>query len=1300
MTNEARRRGGTPERLPRIPSAWLASRNAFTRLDEHTLTLPGDREWWRDVGEGDAVLVAEEHGEEWRAVHVGRVYRVRSTISETTLYFDVSRRVDAEPSLASLGFDGHDPRVLVARVDWAAFAKAVRDSTGAAWETLPTSDDQAYVRELLRLAVVDDLLGPADGPHEEIVEMSVRDRYLVGKLAPVDVIANPVATLDADEDADEPSDLRPLEGVAADPGQALEGASGRVNPEEEASELDASRNASIVPSSFGLTFCVDADATHVEVEATWGRYERRESERHANAKTLKPLRAWKRIPSGGKFALSLDAATIEAVAPDPACPGVVVRGRVRLSPNGRDRLVTLFLVNTQREPDANVDAAWLFQPELVVRDLGREGSFRRRPPLEEDGTDAERAALAMLYREQVEFAVGHGVAVSARVSPFDFERATEVRTRVMPSYEVPITETPPLDGVPSDFLDMRRLAAMDREALVAGLDAFVASYTEWIVAQRKRIATDVADWEDTANAALERCEHVRDRLREGVDVLRHDDDALAAFRFANLAMADQRVRSIFALRRRRGETLSVGDVDVPRNHSWRAFQLAFVLLGVPSLANPAHKDRTSDVDAEADLLWFPTGGGKTEAYLGVAAFAMAMRRLRPDLGDLDGSRGLSVIMRYTLRLLTMQQFQRASALMCAMERLRAAEPTLWGRSPFRIGLWVGQKSTPNTVEEAHEAIKAEKDGKRPRAASPAQLTTCPWCGAEIDPKRDVVVDRDRGATSLYCSDVVDACPFSDTNGPGLPVVVVDEELYHRPPSMLIATVDKFAMMAWKGQVRTLFGRVEAECPRHGLLWPDSECSGAHPVKGKLPATTVRKVRQIRPPDLIIQDEFHLISGPLGTMVGLYETAVDALCSWRLGDATVRPKVLASTATVRKADEQVVGVFLRRATVFPPHGVDVGDNFFSRRTPTSEKPGRSYLGVCAPGSSKPAMLIRVYVALLTGAQALFERFGAAADPYMTLVGYFNALRELGGMKRLCEDDVQTRSFRVSMSAIERPGLVQRSVREVVELTSRVSNRDIPLTLDRLETKHKAAWSKGEARAVDVVLATNMLSVGVDVNRLGLMAVNGQPKTTAEYIQATSRVGRSSPGLVVTVLSWSRPRDLSHYETFEHYHATFYQHVEAQSVTPFAPRALDRGLTGTLVSFARLEGRELNANVGAGALDDVTRAEAVEATALVARRAGLVTGKHAASDDARDMSRARFDVWVREAKRPGRDLGYQEGGGTVAAFLQSPSAAPWTETTVPMSMREVEPSVRLVMDKSKAHDGPAWRAAPTENEGVEA
>jgi hypothetical protein len=575
----------------------------------------------------------------------------------------------------------------------------------------------------------------------------------------------------------------------------------------------------------------------------------------------------------------------------------------------------------------------------------------------------------------------------------------------------------------------------------------------------------------------------------------------------------------------------------------------------------------------------------------------------------------------------------------------------------------------------------------------------------------VEVDKGSGRTFVYCGDKKGRCDFSKGKSskqlhPGIPVLVVDEEIYHRPPTMMIATVDKFAMMAWRGQVRTLFGRVGQECERHGLLWQGADCNGNHQAGKGLPCSKVKTINPIRPPDLIIQDEFHLISGPLGTMVGLYETAVDELCGWTLDGKTVKPKIIASTATVRKAKNQISGVFNRQVSIFPPSGLDVEDNYFSVQRPIEEKPGRRYLGVCSPGSSRPAMLIRVYTAFLTAAQELFDHFGEPADPYMTMVGYFNSLRELGGMKRLAEDDVQTRSYRVQMSMVERPALAQRSISNIRELTSRVSSQDIPKYLDNLEVKFKSEfdtatgkfvtrWQEGDTRAIDVVLATNMLSVGVDVNRLGLMAVNGQPKGTAEYIQATSRVGRSFPGLVCTVLTWARPRDLSHYETFEHYHATFYKHVEAQSVTPFSPRAMDRGLTGSLLSLMRLENDVFSPNEGASQLSLSNQPEIVDAIKVLATRAGNVAEDNSRKLLAEAELKERADEWAKEVSKGGRILAYEKRGpnkDTTVALIKSPGLQAWDNWTVPMSMREVEPGVRLIMNTSHITDDHDWKPRP--------
>ena len=1273
-----------------IVNAWVVVSRSLVRIRtfevqiDHALVVPSN------IEDGDALLLVDERSGSPHVVSFARVYRVRRGLYETTLLLDGLLPVEPPRPLSNFGIQ--PPTVAVSRLEWQTFESALETACGIDFPSLPiiegkTPEERNHIRDLLQWAVEDDLLGPADGPFEEIVGMSVRDRYLVGKLAPQDTRMSD----------DQVEDL---------PDAATE------DPEGDDREAEASTSNSLVPSSLGFTFCVDGSVEAVQVRATWGRYERTDSER--TAEDGKPIRCWKRIPSGGTATVSFDRRIVDPIVVDSACPDVLVQGTVsdRL-PNG-DRLVTLFLVNNQRKPEENQDQAWIFQPELIVRDPKGRPIFRKRPLLSDIGSDDERESLEMIYRRRVEFAVGHGVSVHATPSADDPERAVEVRTRVLPRYEVSVTETPGtaaddrpvMKRLASDgSLDMSRLAEMERADLVAVLDELANDYAAWIDEQRKRIGNDVQGYNSSATAALDRCVTTLARIREGIKVLKSDDAALEAFRFANRAMALQRVHSVYSLRVRRGETVDLASVDVHENHSWRPFQLAFILLSVPALANPVHRDRTEPVEAFADLLWFPTGGGKTEAYLGVAAFAMAIRRLQGNLGGLDGSRGLAVIMRYTLRLLTIQQFQRATTLICAMEVLRRADPARWGATPFTIGLWVGQRVTPNTTQESHEAIERERDGKYGTGSTPAQLTFCPWCGCEIVPGRDIRVNLDIGRTFIFCGDKYGTCEFGRVMSPdlGLPVLVVDDEIYRHPPSMLIATVDKFAMMAWRGQVRTLFGRVDQECPRHGLLWPGADCSGTHRKKGSLPATTPRPTMPIRPPDLIIQDEFHLIGGPLGTMVGLYETAVDELCSWTFEGKKVRPKIVASTATVRKADEQVNNVFLRRVAVFPPHGIDVEDNFFSVQRSIDQNPGRLYIGICSPGSSRPAVLIRVYVALLTAAQSLFERFGQAADPYMTLVGYFNSLRELGGMRRLAEDDVQTRCYRVQMSEVSRPGLSQRSIRNVDELTSRVSNKEIPRKLDQLEVKFKAAWAKGETRAIDIVLATNMLSVGVDVNRLGLMVVNGQPKNTAEYIQATSRVGRVFPGLVCTVLTWSRPRDLSHYETFEHYHATFYKHVEAQSVTTFAPRALDRGLTGTMVSLLRLLYEDLNPNLGAQTLDRSGRPEASTVRTVVSDRAWKVKDK-AARSLADTMVADRIDRWVKEAIKAGRRLGYEteRGQGDVAALLKKPGATAWDEFTVPFSMREVEPGVRLVMDVARLPDPPQWRARArdAESDGGEA
>jgi hypothetical protein len=461
-----------------------------------------------------------------------------------------------------------------------------------------------------------------------------------------------------------------------------------------------------------------------------------------------------------------------------------------------------------------------------------------------------------------------------------------------------------------------------------------------------------------------------------------------------------------------------------------------------------------------------------------------------------------------------------------------------------------------------------------------------------------------------------------------------------------------------------------------------EDADSHPKKGALPAVRTQSLSGLRPPDLIIQDELHLISGPLGTLVGLYETAVDALASWDLNGQRVYPKVIASTATIRRARDQVYSLFQREVKIFPPPGLDAEDNFFARRVPSTENsPGRLYLGVCAPGTRLKAVLIRVYAAYMAAAQVLYDDYGRAADPWMTLVGYFNSMRELGGMRRVVEDALRER-----LRHMDTRGLARRFLNpyQIEELTSRKDAADIPRLLDRLEAvfDSNAQADKKDISQVpyDVVLATNMISVGVDVARLGLMVVASQPKATAEYIQATSRVGRAFPGLVCTVYNWTRPRDLSHYERFEHYHATFYQQVEALSVTPFSPRARDRGLSAVLVSFLRLLGNDFNANARAGGL---ARAHPYVTRALdaISRRAGIVSADNAVGTQVRQELNVLLDQWLNRAQNTVAPaiLGYKERkDGRTVSLLQPAEGGGRVPFMCLNSLRDVEPGVPLVLN----------------------
>lgn len=1134
------------------------------------------------------------------------------------------------------------------------------------------------VRDELAELVVRDLLGPVGGMAEELRDSPV-DWYVLGRLAPNGTAIEP-------EDTD--VDL---------------GEGGVPGPDEESPEADAPNVASFCPSSIGLTARVRGDADRLDVSADWARY----THVHSSDPAVERL-VWRREQHHGMASVKLVEGLVEPTVLTVDDERMVLRGRVRRFE--QDWLVSLFLVNTSPAERQSQAQHWVFQAELAATGPAGTAVFlpRFEPGAGGDGADRdEQRRLAMAYRFNPEFAVGHGAGVHAVAAPDDRMAATTVRTAAAPQYDIAQTDAPSVELDPDLpelaglMVDMKALAEAGSEELRAGLMPLVTGYRTWIARSAERIGGEgeqLTGFAVEAREVLKKARSAADRIEAGIELVVRDPDAFRAFGFANSAMYRQRVHTRAAAARRRNSDLeleaAVSREDVPRNRSWRPFQLAFLLLNLSALTEPAHAERSTGPEAVADLLWFPTGGGKTEAYLGLTAYTLAIRRLRPTLGGMDAVHGVAVLMRYTLRLLTIQQFQRATALICACEVLRRSDSGLWGEEPFRIGLWVGGRVSPNDTGAAADWVKEiRKANGRPnlRGGSPYQLTSCPWCGSKIEKGRDLEVDTTARRTYVRCPDLF-ACPFgsADPYSEGLPVVVVDEEIYRLLPSLVIATVDKFAQLAWNGRTQALFGRVSQHCSRHGFVtaqiaeeeWERSR----HDAAGRYPAARVSPVtRPIRPPDLIVQDELHLISGPLGSLTGLYEAAVDRLATWEYEPGrSARPKVIASTATVRRAERQIHALFDRRTEVFPPQGLRIEDNFFARQRPTDERPGRRYIGICAQGVRTKSAMIRVYVAVLAAAQSLHVKYGRneVTDPYMTLVGYFNSLRDLGGMRMSVEDDVSSRLERA-----DQRGLSRRYDPRLEELTSRLTSDQIPEILQELE--HGFPARRGAPKPVDVLLATNMIAVGVDVARLGVMVVANQPKSTAEYIQATSRVGRAAPGLVFTVFNWNRPRDLSHYETFEHFHATIYRHVEALSVTPFAERAIDRGLTGVLVSLARnLDGRD-NGNLGAQTFD-MRSDKADHIVRHLERRAADVSTNRSVGIKVREQLDSILDLWAREQRKPATRLVYKapKNSSDQVGLLRDPETPPWRRTTCPTSLREVEPGIRLVL-----------RAAPGEGDGHE-
>ncbi len=1185
------------------------------------------------------------------------------------------------------------------------------------------------VRENLLDIVTRELLGPIGGP-EELLPFSPRSQYLVGHIAPVKLAGTVVAEspavgggqrgdlVEIREDANGLGAGRGVPSYAADETEA--------DAEDDDVEDRAPKQGLMIPASMGLRFQVPTDLEAVTIAASWGTYETVETDKVTKAG--RPVRHYQRIPITETRTIRLADLKAGRTTTIPLQDSVCLRVDSFDDEKYGRLLVEVALCNDRETPMPIPLSMWMFQTHLRVTAEKDAVFLPVRDVLEHDWPehDDEVRRLDLQYRNRLEFAIGRTCSVDWVVAS-GARRASEVSTTWLPIGETPQTRARSVSGA---LLSMDALSMASPDDLRAGLEPLVAGYGAWIEDQAATAAALPAHLAETADIALTEARRAHQRLVDGLDHVASDPEALRSFRFMNRVMRDQRVASQVAAARASdpSTTIDAAQQEVaakgPSAASWRPFQLAFILMQLGALTDPAAPVRSADHQAKVELLFFPTGGGKTEAYLGLAAFTFAVRRRQAMVdsadGPLDGRDGVAVLMRYTLRLLTAQQFQRATALVCAAELVRREDEGTWGSEPFRIGLWVGTDVSPKRFEEADEQLtKANEYGSH--RLTVLQIQRCPWCGTPITAaqvKADATVRR----VFVYCGDELARCPFAKGGqvAEGLPVLTVDEEIYRLTPAFVIATVDKFARLAREGEAASLFGYVSRRCGRHGYVHPDyAKCDikTTHPAANGHPAAMVQPVERLRPPDLIIQDELHLITGALGTSVGLFEVAVETLCSWDTpAGEPVRPLIVASTATVRNAVDQVRGLYGRQVEIFPPQVLDVADTFFSQEVPIDrDNPGRRYVGISAQGVRLSSAEIRVSEVLLSAGQLLFDRAGSAADPYMTLVGYFNATRELAGMARYMADDVQTRVKRPRKESgfPPRPG-TSFGLLNVGELTSRIASAEIGRTLDRLGLEFDPDYDTNEAlrdrlaaqdaskkaparkdSPFDVVLATSMLQVGVDVQRLGLMLVVGQPKNTAEYIQASSRVGRDStdrPGLVVALGNWARPRDLAHFEQFRHYHETFYAQVEALSVTPYSPTSLARGIDGLLVSAARVaqatQPDGLSPERDAGRIKD--QRPAVEA--LVERlkvRIADAAKDEASEKLANDLLVNRVERWSERARRAiemSKTLVYErtgEGDKYLPLIISPENAkasvggsveAPFV---IANSMREVQPEINLLV-----------------------
>jgi Helicase conserved C-terminal domain len=984
---------------------------------------------------------------------------------------------------------------------------------------------------------------------EEILQRDPpRIRYGVGVLYPLNTkLENEdLTSTQSDKDPIQDNQQEEIDIITDEVKESLEKIKEQISEiaEDNADDFNLSAANASQPSSMGISFLAEFPKKSVLlIKITdCGRYYQKKVKVGGHERTW-----WLRSPVNftAEFAAEELCGTKERrLVKTSERDGLKLNIEVFSRPDQKNRegirLVTVCLIN---RTDGSGDENCLFQAGFTGTIVSEKGEAHILPyPKPDLNSDFEEKSLSLLYRKMETYSVGHGCAAD-----WDKEsiagRIKAVTAECLPTFETP-SITPDI-GIEVPMAPLAGL--VQNNDGFASLSEVVSLYEQWINLKKSEIPSLDAEYQDAANWHIEECTRAAERMRNGLDYLQSNVQAKRAFQLTNYAILLQQISSRDLRQANYDSTAkrytfnptyqAPNPLKIDSNRGkWRAFQVAFLLMSIQSTSEGEIPERST-----VELIWFPTGGGKTEAYLGLSAFSLFMRRLKnPE--DV----GVNVLMRYTLRLLTAQQFQRASALICSMEYLRRQNETELGKEPFSIGIWVGGETTPNNRTDAVSKLtKLQKDSS---AENPFIISQCPWCSAQMGRYPGKLAggvlnilgyQQSRGTVVLKCSD--NACEFHNT---GLPVYVIDEDIYEKRPSLIIGTVDKFAGLAWNyaQKARALFG-----------IGADGE-------------------RENSPPGLIIQDELHLISGPLGSVVGLYETVIEELCTDRRNGQEIQPKIVCSTATIRRYADQVKALYGREDVVlFPPPGIDAEDSFFSRYARnnldrTLER-GRVYVGVHAPVlKSLQTAQMRTFAAIL---QAPVFLTPEEKDPWWTLLLFFSSLKELGTTLSLLQSDIPG-YLRVIKNRLGLDKDKTRRLWHILELTGRIRSDKVPESISKLEVR---CDNTNNQLPIDVCLASNIIEVGVDIDRLSLMTVVGQPKTTSQYIQVTGRVGRrwwERPGLVVTLYSPTRPRDRSHFEKFRSYHQQLYAQVEPTSITPFSPPVLDRALHAIMATYVRQTG----------------------------------------------------------------------------------------------------------------------------------